>query len=716
VEFKMKQVFINSSQVVEVREVDIPECGPREALVAVKASLISTGTETAGYDSGGLVSRSLRNPSVIRTVMQSMEREGISATFRKIQVKRKELTPRGYSGAGLVVKVGREVRGLSVGDRVAYAGAPHAEYVAVGEHLVAPIPEGIPFAEAAFGAVACIALHGVRLAEPTLGETALILGLGLVGMLTAQFARACGLEILCLETNPARRDLAAKMGFSHVMDPSGDENLPQTISFFTKGTGADIAYLCAATRDSAVTNEALASCRDRGRVIMIGDMGLELSRAPLFRKELVFRVSRSYGPGRYDEKYEAKGLDYPIGYVRWSEQRNLAFFLEALSQKRVRVDSMISTEVPVENAPDGYRMLVDTKGETLAVVLAYPDRKPEAPAPSPVLRRTARKAGDPTLRIGVIGCGAFAQGNLLPHFHKLGARLYGVANRTSRAFPAIQALYSPEMLATSAEALIDDENVDAFIVATRHDLHATFARAILRKGKPVHVEKPLAMTPEEAREIAELVRETGGLLTIGFNRRFAPAIVALRALLTESPRPCQFLYRVNAQVLPADHWVRDSEEGGGRLIGEGCHFIDLICYLAGSAVVGVSGGMLGSNSPASMACDNFSMTLKFENGDLGTLSYSGQGNAEFGKERIEVFAGGRVFMIEDFSSLAAYGVRQPNMKWQRPDKGISAHLENFFDAVRGKGNLVTTADDGVKVAEIIARFVAGKGNAWIDDR
>jgi predicted dehydrogenase/threonine dehydrogenase-like Zn-dependent dehydrogenase len=712
----MKQLFVNSSQVIEVREVDIPYCGPREALIAVKASLISTGTETAGYDSGGIVSRSLRNPSAIRTVIQSVEQDGISATFRKIKAKSEELTPRGYSGAGVVVKAGREVSGFSVGDRVAYAGAPHAEYVAVGENLLAHMPEGIAFTEAAFGAVACIALHGVRLAEPTLGEKVLVLGLGLIGMLAAQFARACGLEVLCLETNPARRDLALKMGFAHVIDPAAEENLPQTISFFTKGAGADIAYLCAATRESTVTNDVLACCRNRGRVIMIGDMGLDLSRAPLFEKELGFRVSRSYGPGRYEENYESKGLDYPIGYVRWSEQRNLAFFLEALSKKLVRVDPMISAEVPLGNAPDAYRMLVNTKGEMLAVVLAYPDKTPEAPAASPVLRRSRKKASDKTLRIGVIGCGSFAQSNLLPHFQKLGARLYGIANRTSRSFPAIQALYSPEMMATSADALIDDENVDAFIVATRHDLHAKFASAILRKGKPVHVEKPLAMTLEEARAIAALVQETEGLLTIGFNRRFAPSIVTLCSVLAVSPSPRQFLYRVNAPALPIDHWVLDPEEGGGRLVGEGCHFIDLICYLANSDVIGVSGGMLGSCSPLSMAYDNFSLTLKFANGDLGTICYSGQGNAGFAKERIEVFTGGRVFVIEDFSSLTAYGVRVPQLKSQKADKGFSAHLDNFFNAVRGKCDLLTTVEDGVKVAEIIEWFVSDKGNASLADK
>jgi len=699
----MKQVFFNSSLIAEIHEVDIPPCGHNEVLISVRSSLISTGTETQGYGSGSMISRGIRNPSAIKTVVNSLRQDGITATHRKIKAKSKKLTPRGYSGAGIIVSVGKNVRIFSVGDRVAYAGAPHAEYVAVKENMAARIPEGVSFSDAAFGAVACIALHGVRLGEPTLGENCVVLGLGLVGLLVAQFARASGLKVLGLEPNRRRRDIAKDLGFSQVIDPGAEENLVQTMHFYTNGLGTDIMYLCAGTKDSTITNDALACCRDKGRVIMIGDMGLNLDRAPLFQKELDFKVSRSYGPGRYDKNYEEKGLDYPVGYVRWTEQRNLSLFLEMIQRGEVVVDKMVSAEFPVENAPEAYRSLVENGERTLAVLLSYPEHKPEPYALPSVPRISLQKIKKKELQIGVIGCGSFVQANLLPHFRSLGARLYGVANRTPKDFSALKAIYSPDVLTTSVDQLINDPNVDAFIIATQHDSHARLAKAVLEKGKPVHVEKPLALTLADAEILARLVREKEVILTIGFNRRLAPCTKALRKALSQSPAPRQFLYRINAPVIPPDHWTLDPELGGGRLIGEGCHFIDMICYLANSKIAKVEGNFLGSGSPLSFSKDNFSIIMSFENGDLGTVVYSGQGYAEYGKERLEVYTGGRVFVVDDFNSFRGYGISIPPLELKRTDKGFKAHLGNFFSAVRGEAELVTTVDDWVYVAMIIDR-------------
>jgi predicted dehydrogenase/threonine dehydrogenase-like Zn-dependent dehydrogenase len=704
----MKQVFINSSQIAEIHEVDIPPCDHNEVLISVRSSLISTGTETAGYASGSMISRGIRNPSAIKTVVNSLRQDGITATHRKIKAKSKELTPRGYSGAGVIVSVGKNVRSFSVGDRVAYAGSPHAEYVAVKENMAARIPEGVSFSDAAFGAVACIAMHGVRLGEPTLGENCVVLGLGLVGLLVAQFARASGLKVLGLEPNRRRRDNAKDLGFSEVIDPGAEDNLVQTIHFYTNGIGTDIMYLCAGIKNSTITNDALACCRDKGRVIMIGDMGLSLDRAPLFQKELDFKISRSYGPGRYDKNYEEKGLDYPVGYVRWTEQRNLSLFLEMIQRGEVVVDKMISAEFPVENAPEAYRSLVEDGERSLAVLLIYPEHKPEPYELSSAPRISLQKIKKKELLIGVIGCGSFVQANLLPHFRFLGARLYGVANRTPKDFSTLKAIYSPDVLTTSVDQLINDPNVDAFIIATQHNSHAQLAKAVLEKGKPVHVEKPLTLTLADAEMLDELVRKHNGLLTIGFNRRCAPSVVALKKMLLQSQGPRQFLYRINAPVLPSDHWLLDPEIGGGRLIGEGCHFIDLICYLANSEVVKVAGGFLGSDSPILRSRDNFAITICFANGDIGTIVYSGQGNANLSKERIEVFVAGRVVVIDDFKSFKGYGVSVPVLELKRPDKGFRAHLENFFSAVKGESELVTTVDDGLRVAMIIEKMLCGK--------
>jgi predicted dehydrogenase/threonine dehydrogenase-like Zn-dependent dehydrogenase len=700
----VKQVFLNARQVAEVVEVDVPRCGPREVLIAVGASLISTGTETAGYGAGGLLARGVRSPSSLGRLAESLRSEGLEATGRKLVAKTQERTALGYSGAGLVAAVGDEVRSVGPGDRVAYAGAVHAEYVAVDQQLVAPVPEGVSLDAAAFGAVGCIALHGVRLGEPTLGETAAVVGLGLVGLLAAQCARASGLRVIGVEPIAARRRLARDLGFDHVLDPAAEEDLGRTVLALTGGLGADVVYLCAALRDSEVTNQSLGYARDRARIVMIGDMGLSLERGPLFGKELELTVSRSYGPGRYDPAYERRGLDYPVGYVRWTEGRNLVQVMTMLRDGTLSVEPMISARVPIAEAERAYRDLVETPDTALAAVLLYPTKPLEAPRPAPVRRKaTVAKAGE--LRIGVIGAGSFVEANLLPHLSGLGARLHAVANRGSTAFSRLDAVYRPALLTTHPSELLADPAVDAVIIGTRHDSHARLAIQSLAAGKAVHLEKPLALTLADAEAVEAAVIREGGMLTIGFNRRLAPLTLALREALATAGQPRQFLYRVNAPLLPVGHWSLDPLEGGGRLIGEGCHFIDLVCYLADSEVTDVSGGFLGGAAQASAAQDNFALSLRFQNGDLATVVYSGQGNAGLAKERLEVFAGGKAFVLDEFSRLSAHGARSSAPALSKPDKGFRAHLANFFAAVRGQEPLLTTAHDGVRVARIIDRFV-----------
>jgi predicted dehydrogenase/threonine dehydrogenase-like Zn-dependent dehydrogenase len=703
----VKQVFLNAQQVAEVAEVDVPRCGPREVLVAVAASLISTGTETAGYDAGGVLARGIRQPSAVMRLMRSVRDEGLDATRQKIMAKRAERTPLGYSGAGVVVEVGAEVRGFSPGDRVAYAGAPHAEYVAVNEQLAVAIPESVPFEHAAFGALGCIALHGVRLSEPTLGETVVVVGLGLVGLLAAQCARASGLRVIGIEPIAARREIAAGLGFEVLLDPSAEEDLGRTVLAHTGGFGADVVLLCAGLRGSAVTNEALGYGRDRARIVMVGDMGLALERGPLFGKELNVRVSRSYGPGRYDPAYEGRGLDYPIGYVRWTEGRNLAHVMAMLRDGSLSVVPLLTGRVPVGAAPSAYRRLVDAPQESIAIVLDYANRPVEAPRPAP-LRRASVPGRAGQLRIGVIGAGSFVEANLLPHLDRLNARLYAVANRTTAAFSRLEGLYRPVLLTTSPEELLADPEVDAVIIGTRHDSHAALARAALAAGKPVHVEKPLALTLSDAEAVRDEVARRNGLLTIGFNRRHAPLIARLRDAIRGSGEPRQFLYRVNAPLLPRSHWTLDPVAGGGRLVGEGCHFIDLVCFLAESEPAEVSGGFVGAAANASPAQDSFTLTIRFQNGDLATVVYSGQGNPALEKERLEVFTGGQAFVLDDYARLTGYGVRLQTPRSVPPDKGFRAHLANFLGAVRGEAELVTTAADGVRVAWIIQALLRGR--------
>jgi predicted dehydrogenase len=506
----------------------------------------------------------------------------------------------------------------------------------------------------------------------------------------------------------SRHAMATGLGLDLVLDPAQEEHLGRTILAATGGLGADVALLCAGVQDSQVTNLSLGYVRDRGRVVVVGDEGLDLERGPLFGKELDLKVSRSYGPGRYDPAYERKGVDYPIGYVRWTEGRNLAQLMTMLKDGTLRVGRMISARVDVAEAEQGYRRLVEAPDQSIAVVLTYPAKPVAVPSPVPQ-RRSGSKRRTGELRIGVIGAGSFVEANLLPHLAGLNARLHAVANRTPSAFSRLQAVYHPALVTTDTAELLADPEVDAVIIGTRHDSHAPLARAAVAAGKPVHVEKPLALTLKDAVELAALVSTRQALLTIGFNRRFAPTLRALQQALTTTSGPKQLLYRINALPVPLGHWTLDPLEGGGRLVGEGCHFIDLVCHLAQSEVAEVTGGFLGGAAAASPGGDNFAVTLRFLNGDLATVVYTGQGNTGLEKERLEVYAGGKAFVIDNFTRLTGYGHRLPSSPTEREDKGFRGHLANFFAAVRGEADLVTTARDGVRVADIIDRLRHGRG-------
>lgn len=701
----MKQIFFNSAQKVEVHDVEVPPVASDEILIRVERSLISTGTETVGYDSGSLISRSLTNPSTVDTVLKSVAESGVRGTYKKIKAKSNELTPKGYSGAGIVRAVGDKISKFSIGDKVAYVGSPHSEYVVTKQNLIASIPEDVSYSQAAFGAIGCIAMHGVRLGEPTMGETCMVVGLGLVGLLTAQLARVSGLEVICLDPNRSRREIAKKLGFNKIIDPASDDDIRKSIYFATGGLGSDIAYLCAGVKDSSITNEAISCIRNKGRVIMIGDMGLDLERGTLFRNEVNFMLSRSYGPGRYDKNYEKKNLDYPIGYVRWTEKRNLEYFLRLLDKKVISVDEMISAEFFVDDAESAYDLLKKESLANVAILLSY--SKPEGVSSPKVIRRVNLSSNNKSakMKLAVIGCGSFVQKNLIPHFEKLGAQLFGVSNRTNKEFSKIRALYNPSILTTQPESLISNDDVDGFIVATHHDSHAYYAKAILEQGKPVYVEKPLAMTLTDSEEIGKTVAATNGLLTIGYNRRSSRYIMQLREALSQHSTPKQILYRINTPALPPDHWILDAEEGGGRLVGEGCHFIDLVCYLANSEPTKVTTGFIGRADSLLSPMDNWSLTLRFANGDIGTIVYSGQGNTGLSKEYIEVFVAGRVFVIDDYQRLYGYGVDFPKPAKSKPDKGFKNHMQVYIESIQGKSELIVTVDDGIRVARVIEQAI-----------
>ncbi|MBU0474995.1 MAG: bi-domain-containing oxidoreductase [Bacteroidetes bacterium] len=700
----MKQLFFNSKNKIDIVTVDTPIVGEEDVLIQVKYCAISPGTETEKLNDSGLITRNLKNPSSSKIILQNISQNGITSTIRKVKTKFNEVFPTGYSGAGEVIATGKNVQFYTKGDRVAYAGAPHAEMITVKENLLSKIPASVSYQEAAYGAIGCIALHGVRISTPSLGETCIVVGLGLVGLIVAQFARSNGLNVICVEPNSKRRDVAIKLGFKNVINSNNESDYVNVVLNETNGNGVDIVFLCANIKgNDSIINNYFALCRDKARVILVGVMPLNLDRNILFSKELKFMVSRSYGPGRYEKKYEEKGFDYPIGYVRWTEQRNLEFFLNAIDSKKINVDSLISQIVDFNDAQLAYNYLFLESSNYLSILLKCGELKQKKKYDKPLVT-SRQKSSDKSLKIGIIGCGSFVQNNLLPNFKKLNASLYGVANKSQKNFQYLKTNYKPSILTNNYKELIHNSNIDAFIIGTRHNLHSELAIEILRCNKPVHVEKPLALTIKDTFKVADEIKKSNGLLTIGYNRRFSPLIQTLLNNLSKIRGTKHILYRINSQILPEGHWTLDPVEGGGRLIGEGCHFIDLICYISGSEVREVSAKFISSDNKSVISRDNYTITLKFENGDLGTIFYSGQGNSSLPKELLEIYVGGNTFVIDDFKELKTFGYGK-SLKFNKAEKGFTEQLNNFFNAVRAKEDLVTTISDEIRVAEIINEII-----------
>jgi predicted dehydrogenase len=598
--------------------------------------------------------------------------------------------PAGYSAAGVVVEAGLQAD-VSVGQRVACGGAGvanHAEYIAVPRNLMTPLPEGITDEQAAFATVGAIALQGVRRAEVTLGGTVVVVGLGLIGQITAQLLDAAGCRVIGTDPIAERRELAAKLAGAWAIDPRLGDVVEQ-VMVLTGGAGADKVLLCAATHTSEPTNQAFEMCRERGRVVMVGAMGMDLDRTVFYQRELDFVISRSTGPGRYDPRYEVDGIDYPIGQVRWTEQRNMAAFLQLIADGKLDVTSLISTTYPVEEAADAYEAV---QSGALAVLLTYGEAAIDVVA---IPRTLAIRAAQPRrgqIGVAVVGAGNFIRAVHLPnlkaspHFSVQAIVSGGGSSAAQLAEKAGAAVATSDL-----QVVLDEPNVDAVLIATRHNLHAEQAITAAQAGKHIFVEKPMGMTVGQCDAILDAVQEAGVLLTVGFNRRAAPTAQALKAALDATPGPKTVIFRVNAGPLPDTHWMLDPVEGGGRLLGEGVHFIDFIC------------GMLGSPPMAVMAQkveQDFELTMRFPYGSLGIVIYTALGSPQFPKERVEAFAGGGVAVLDDFRSLTFAGMSGRAMRRGGQDKGARALLDNFGAAIKGEADLLVTGDDGLRATRI----------------
>jgi predicted dehydrogenase/threonine dehydrogenase-like Zn-dependent dehydrogenase len=684
-----------------IRIIDVPSPVLRAGGVLVRTthSVISVGTERSTVELGrkSLLGKARERPDQVRKVLDTVQREGVVSAYHKVKTRLGELSPMGYSAAGLVEGVGAGVPGLEPGDRVACAGAgyaSHAERLWVPKNLVVRVPDGVSGEAAAFATLGAIALQGVRQAEPRLGESVAVIGLGILGQLTVQLLAASGVRPMAIDLDPSRVALAREHGALGLVR---SDDVEARVADATGGIGADAVIITAATSSTDPIELAGALARDRARVVVVGMVPIDVPRSPYYEKELDVRLSRSYGPGRYDPVYEEGGHDYPVGHVRWTEQRNMQAFLELVAAGKVELDRLITHRFDFDDALDAYDVVTgDDAGSVLGVVLKYPEEARVEPARIRVGAAAERGADQASgsagkargsavagVGIGLIGAGAFAQGVLVPALKKLDVALLGVSSAGGVTARKTAEDHGFSYLASSPEEILADPETAAVVIATRHGDHARLATEALRAGKAVFVEKPLALTDQELDQVMDAARG-GPQLMVGYNRRFAPATVFLRDRLGGLPGGKVVHVRANAGYIPPDSWVHDPVEGGGRLIGEGCHFIDLALFLAGSPAVRVETVALAGDDPAAALQDNFVVTLRCADGSVASVLYTAKGSARSGKERVEMFAGGWTGVIDDFRSAEVHGRKRE--RWNgKQDKGHARELEAFVAAVRHGG-------------------------------
>jgi predicted dehydrogenase/threonine dehydrogenase-like Zn-dependent dehydrogenase len=703
----MKQILQSlRTGVIEVAGVPVPSCGAGDLRIATTKTLISTGTERMMLDfgRGNWLDKARQQPDKVRMVLEKAKTDGIAATLDAVRSKLDQPLALGYCNVGRVEAVGRKVSGFQVGDRVVSNGK-HAEVVSVPVNLCARIPDGVSDDAAAFTVVAAIGLQGIRLVQPTLGETVVVTGLGLIGLLTVQLLKAQGCRVLGLDFDADKLKLAASFGAEVVN--LGTQDPLAAAEHFSRGRGVDAVIITAATSSNEPMHQAALMCRKRGRIVLVGVTGLELSRDDFFKKELSFQVSCSYGPGRYDPQYEEQGHDYPVGYVRWTEQRNFEAVLDMMADGRLDLSALLSHRFQIDDAAKAYEVVGGSE-PSLGITLEYP--APAQPSAEAIERQIVqvsaaqRQPGQAVLSL--IGAGNYATAVLAPAFAKAGASLASVVSNTGVSALHVARKNGFSEASTSAQAALARPEVHGVVIATRHDTHAQLTLDALAAGKHVFVEKPLCLTQAELDQIETQARGTGSpMLMVGFNRRFAPQVVKMKALLAQSSQPAAFVMTVNAGAIPAEHWTQDLAVGGGRIVGEACHFVDLLRHLAGSRIV--SHSLVGL---ASKPRDSASIQLAFENGSIGTIHYLANGSKKFPKERLEVFSGGRILQLDNFRKLTGYGwpgFGQLNL-W-RQDKGQAACAAAFVRAVASGGASPIPLDELIEVSRVTIDLAAALG-------
>lgn len=682
----MKQVLMKKGQVI-VEEVPAPIAGDNEILVQVCYSCISTGTELSGIKSSGtpIYKKALENPQNVKKTLEMIRKQGLAKTVATVKNKLEGGGPLGYSAAGIVLQVGTGIKDIRRGDRVACAGAGianHAEFIVAPRNLLVKVPETLELDIASTVTLGSIAMQGIRRADPKLGEFVAVVGLGILGQLTSQMLRANGCKIVGIDVDQRRVDLALSLEMDKGLN-STEDNIVDEVVKFSNGYGVDSVIIIASTKSSEVINQAMEMCRKKGKVVIVGAVGLNLKREEYFKKELDVLISTSCGPGRYDEEYEHKGVDYPYAYVRWTENRNMQEYLRLLEDKKINIKPLIERVYSITEARKAYKELQAAEIKPLIVLLEYnkesiPERK---------IVTSTKKLSRGKINVALVGAGSFAKEVHLSNLQKLSDlyNIYAIASRTGSNAKAIATQYDAAYATTDFRKVLQDKDVDMVIIATRHNLHAQMAIVAAKAGKAVFVEKPMALNRQELRKLVETLEETKSSFMVGFNRRFSPYAQSIKEIVKHRLNPMIINYRTNAGFIPKEHWVH-TEEGGGRNIGEACHIYDLFNFLTESEVDSISASSIDPKSEQYARNENFAAIIKYKDGSVCNLIYTALGTYKVSKEQMEIYVDGKIIYLDNYKRLKIFGARIKGMETRTQQKGLCEQLIEFArDVKEGNG-------------------------------
>ncbi|QLE02363.1 Gfo/Idh/MocA family oxidoreductase [Galbibacter sp. BG1] len=655
-----------------LEEVPVPRVKSGFVLIRTTKSLVSLGTEKMLVEFGkaNFIQKARQQPDKVKMVLDKVKTDGFKPTIEAVFNKLNQPLPLGYCNVGIVEKIGKGVTEFKVGDRVASNGN-HAEYVVVPKNLVAKIPNEVSDEEATFTVIGSIGLQGIRLLKPTFGETIVVVGLGLIGLVTAELLLANGCNVIGFDYDPVKVQLAKEKGVLAV-NPSDGTDQVKFVQEYTDGIGADGVIITASNKSNDIISQSAKMSRKRGRIVLVGVIGLDISRADFYEKELSFQVSCSYGPGRYDESYEQKGVDYPIGYVRWTENRNFEAVLNAIKRGSLDVKSLITESYELSDYQKIYGDMGNSKA--IASIINYDNSNSEKVSDNVIVKNKNFKGTKGI--IGIIGAGNFTSSTILPKLKRLNANIKYIASSAGLSSTILAKRFSIANSTTNYKNILEDADVDLVMVTTQHNMHASMALEVLKADKSVFVEKPLALNKFELEEIIKEYRKRNVSVSVGFNRRFAPLAKKMKSLIGDNTNPINLIATMNAGFIPQDVWVHDMEIGGGRIIGEACHFIDLCSYLTGSKVISICMNAMGKITQENT--DNASILLKYDNGSNAVINYFSNGSKSYSKERLEVYSQERTMVMDNWRKLKTYGFKGKSNFKSKQDKG---HLHQFKELI-----------------------------------